>query len=114
MTAFERLGHRARLALVATICQAAPLVALAADSLLVIQKGRQFDRAEVTIDAGSTIAFENRDPFLHQLYVASQTFSFDSNEQSPNTTIDLRFPVKGDFRVMCGIHPKMALSVHVR
>ena len=40
--------------------------------------------------------------------------SFDSDEQPPGQTIEVRFPVRGTFPVRCHIHPKMLLTVHVQ
>jgi plastocyanin len=31
----------------------------------------------------------------------------------PGSKVDITFPAAGDFNVLCGIHPKMKLSVHV-
>jgi plastocyanin len=90
------------------------LFALGAPEMIVRQKNRLFSPTEITIAAGTSVRFDNDDPFLHQLYVSSPSFSFDSDEQAQGQSIHVRFPTAGDFRVLCGIHPKMALTVHVR
>jgi plastocyanin len=46
--------------------------------------------------------------------VDSPKFSFDSGDQQPGSVTPITFPVNGDFRVQCAIHPKMLLVVHVR
>jgi len=50
---------------------------------------------------------------LHHAYVESKQFSFDSGGQEPGAKVDITFPVSGAFTVLCGIHPKMKLLVHV-
>jgi plastocyanin len=80
----------------------------------VVQKDRAFNTASVTIAAGSTIHFTNADEFVHQVYVASPDFSFESSEQEPDQSLDQKFPVVGTFIVHCHIHPKMSLQVNVR
>lgn len=80
----------------------------------IAQKGRSFSAAEVTIAAGESIRFTNEDEFLHQIYVDSPNLNFDSDEQRPGETIEVRFPNRGTFPVRCHIHPKMLLTVHVR
>ena len=50
---------------------------------------------------------------LHHAYIDSDTFSFDSGDQEPGSKTDIVFTVPGDFKVLCGIHPKMKMQVHV-
>lgn len=90
------------------------LAALAAASVVVTQKDRMFAPGEISVAAGDVVRFSNDDPFIHQIYVSSPSFSFDSDGQAPGQPLDVRFTAAGDFQVLCGIHPKMALSVHVR
>jgi plastocyanin len=46
--------------------------------------------------------------------VDSAAFSFDSGDQKPGSITPVTFPATGDFNVLCAIHPKMLLVVHVR
>jgi plastocyanin len=92
----------------------ATLGAAAAELHQIVQKGRAFSLGELAIAAGDTVRFTNDDEFLHQIYVRSDTFNFESAEQSPGETVDLRFPVPGVFAVQCEIHPKMHLTVTVK
>ena len=80
----------------------------------IIQKGRAFSVPEIGIAQGDIVQFTNEDEFLHQIYVDSSRMSFDSDEQPPGQTIEVRFPVRGTFPVRCHIHPKMLLMVHVQ
>ena len=87
-------------------------VALAADPAhTVVQSGRAFHPAEVTINHGESLTFTNKDEFIHQVYVARL---FDSDEKAPGENLTENFPQGGTFKVHCHIHPKMLLIVHVK
>jgi plastocyanin len=90
-----------------------PLLAWAA-SHAIVQKNRAFDAADVAIAAGDSLLFTNEDPFLHQIYVKSATTNFESSEQPPGQTVEVRFPTAGAFTVRCHIHPTMSLAVIVK
>jgi plastocyanin len=91
---------------------ALPPPAFAADPAhTVIQSGRAFHPAEVTINRGESLTFTNNDEFIHQIYV---TGLFDSDEKSPGENLTQSFTQTGTFEVHCHIHPKMKLVVHVR
>jgi plastocyanin len=88
--------------------------ALGAPPYQVSQKGRAFRPGELTIRRGETVQIVNDDgDLLHHAYVDSEQFSFDSGDQEPGSKTDVTFPVAGTFSVLCGIHPKMKLTVHV-
>jgi plastocyanin len=79
------------------------------------QKNRAFSPRDLQIDRGDVVHIINDDgELLHHAYVDSETFHFDSGEQEPGSTIDIRFTKAGTFAVLCGIHPKMRLNVTVR
>jgi plastocyanin len=88
--------------------------ALAATAHRVAQRGRAFVVTAIAIAAGDSIQFANEDEFLHQIYVDSPNLPFDSAEQRPGETIEVRFPSPGTFPVRCHIHPKMLLTVQVK
>lgn len=88
--------------------------ALADDANTIIQNGRAFHPTEITIAHGTTLNFSNQDEFLHQIYVDSPGFAYDSAEQPPGETLHIAFPNAGNFPVRCHIHPKMLLNVHVK
>jgi plastocyanin len=82
---------------------------------LISQKGREFHPADITIRRGETIQIVNDDgDLLHHVYIDSRKFSFDSGDQEPGTKTDITFPATGDYDVLCAIHPKMKLVVHVQ
>ena len=91
------------------------LVGLALPQYTVSQKGREFHPGDMKIKRGETIEIVNDDgDLLHHAYIDSPKFSFDSGDQQPGSKTDVTFPVAGDFDVLCAIHPKMKLSVHVQ
>src|SRR5947199_7140510 len=92
-----------------------PATAFAADEPhTVVQKGRAFRPAEVSINRGESLTFTNNDDFIHQIYVQSPGFSFDTDEKNPGQNITETFTDSGTFVVRCHIHPKMKLVVRVK
>lgn len=88
--------------------------AFADDGHTIVQVGRAFRPLDVTINHGESLNFENRDEFIHQIYVKSDAMTFDTDEQSPGQDVQVKFPTAGTFEVHCHIHPKMLLTVHVK
>jgi plastocyanin len=106
---------------IAALAAAAAMIALgtlagtAGSQYSISQKGRQFHPGEVAVKRGETIHIVNDDvDLLHHAYIDSDKFSFDSGDQKPGSVTDITFPVSGDFNVLCAIHPKMKLVVHVQ
>jgi len=89
-------------------------LAAAAGMTSISQKGRAFTVRDVQIARGDTVSFVNDDDFIHQIYVDSPSFTYESAEQEPGKAVDVRFPTAGTFEVRCHIHPKMLLTVNVR
>jgi plastocyanin len=82
---------------------------------LVSQKGRQFSPHDLTVRVGDTVVIINDDGDLrHHAYIDSDTFRFDSGDQEPGSRTPITFTVPGEFDVLCAIHPKMELVVHVK
>jgi plastocyanin len=95
------------------ICCAGTAV-LAAGPVAVVQKGRAFATRALAVQAGQVVRFLNEDLFIHQIYIQSDSFKFDSDEQEPGREVDVRFPSRGTFQVRCQIHPKMLLQIDVQ
>jgi plastocyanin len=108
---------RRPLAVLAAACvviAAGTLVGLALPPYAISQKGRQFHPGEISIKRGETLQIVNDDgDLLHHAYIDSPKFAFDSGDQQPGTKTEIAFPITGDFEVLCAIHPKMRLVVHV-
>ena len=91
------------------------IVGLALPQYSVSQKGREFHPGDMTIKRGETIQIVNDDAdLLHHAYIDSPKFSYDSGDQPPGSKADVTFPIAGDYDVLCAIHPKMKLIVHVQ
>jgi plastocyanin len=91
------------------------LAGMALPQYTVSQKGREFHPGQMTIKRGETIEIVNDDgDLLHHAYIDSPKFSFDSGDQQPGSKTDIIFTVAGTFDVLCAIHPKMKLEVHVQ
>jgi plastocyanin len=89
-------------------------VSWAASPIQVSQRGRDFRPNQISIKRNDTVRIVNDDAdLLHHAYVSSDKFSFDSSDIEPGGKVDIKFPVAGDFNVLCGIHPKMKLNVRV-
>ena len=87
----------------------------AADEIVISQKNKQFQPGSVTIDKGQPLVVTNDDEgTIHHAYVEAEGFNFDSGDQNPGSRTKIVFPTKGDFQVLCGIHPSMKLDVHVK
>src|SRR5580698_354612 len=80
----------------------------------VSQKGRAFTPASVEISRGDTLAVHNDDEYVHQVFVDSPDFKFDSKEQDVGQTVEIQFPTTGTYQVLCAIHPRMRLDVVVK
>jgi plastocyanin len=82
---------------------------------VVSQLGRAFKPAELHIRRGETVQILNDDgDLLHHVYLESADFKFDSGDQGPGSRTNITFPKLGSFTVLCAIHPKMKLIVHVK
>ena len=82
---------------------------------VISQLGRAFTPVEVTIRRGDTVQILNDDgDLLHHVYLESNQFKFDSGDQGPGSRTNIVFPIVGTFAVLCAIHPKMKLTVHVK
>ncbi len=88
--------------------------ALAAAAGIRLPAGPGVPVRDVQITRGDSIIFVNEDDFVHQIYVNSPSFTYESEEQEPGKAMDVRFPAAGTFEVRCHIHPKMLLTVNVR
>lgn len=81
----------------------------------VSQRGRDFQPNKIVVKRGETVRIVNDDAdLLHHAYIKSDKFNFDSSDMAPGSKVDIKFSVPGEFNVLCGIHPKMKLSVQVQ
>jgi plastocyanin len=103
------------LALCAAFTTAGALSGLAASEYVISQKGREFRPTAISIAVGDTLVIMNDDGDLrHHAYIDAKNFRFDSGDQEPGSRSPITFSAAGEFEVLCAIHPKMRLLVHVR
>lgn len=94
--------------LLAALALLLPVAAFAQD--VIVQKGRRFLPAEITVRRGENFTVTNEDEFIHQIYSEGE---FDTDERRRGENIVEAFSRTGTFEVRCHIHPKMKLIVHV-
>jgi plastocyanin len=77
------------------------------------QKGRRFLPDIVGVTKGDSVAFPNRDPFLHNVFSQSPPRKFDLGSFKKNESKDRAFENTGLVEVYCNIHPEMAATIIV-
>jgi plastocyanin len=75
-------------------------------------QGSAFDPSTITVSAGTTITWTNKDGMTHT--VTSNTGLFDSGSISNNGTYSHTFNAAGTFPYKCTIHTTMTASVIVK
>jgi plastocyanin len=82
---------------------------------IISQSGRQFRPGSINLHPGEHVTIVNDDSdLIHHAYIDAPDLSYDSGDQEPGDKAVITFPKDGDFLVLCGIHPKMKLAVHVQ
>ncbi|MFA5988773.1 MAG: plastocyanin/azurin family copper-binding protein [Sphingomonas sp.] len=98
---------------VATLLTLLGGVAWAAGPVLISQKGLTFSQAAVTVPKGTIVTFQNDDTTSHNILVTGNGVNLNSGLQSPGVAFKAPFLKPGVYQVLCGIHPKMKMSVTV-
>ena len=75
-------------------------------------EGTRFDAADLTVNAGDSIVWENKDPYPHT--ATSKTGGFDSKDIASEKSWKYVAKKKGDFPYVCTIHPSMKGTIHVK
>jgi plastocyanin len=114
LLSISRFWREALLAVVVFAATLSGSLAFAKSFHDVSQKGRAFNLKELTVERGDTVRFNNDDEFIHQIFIDSRTFKFDSAESDPGNVIPVDFDTAGIYEVKCHIHPKMLLMVTVK
>ena len=87
----------------------------AADPVVVVsQRDRQFTASSIVVPLGGVLRVENDDEFIHQIYINAPIMTYESDEQEPGRTVNIRLTKPGTFEVRCHIHPRMLMQVTVR
>jgi amicyanin len=71
----------------------------------------KFNPPQLTVKAGDTVTWINRDDIPHT--VASQTMPFRSKAMDTNDTVSFTFAKPGSYAYFCSLHPMMTGSIVV-
>jgi plastocyanin len=74
-------------------------------------QGMTFSPSTLTVSAGTTVTWTNKDAISHT--VTSDTGLFDSGTLAANGTFNFTFMTEGTYTYHCKIHPGMTASVVV-
>jgi cytochrome c peroxidase len=79
------------------------------------QVGQQFSEKSVKLAVGDTIQFANKDDVTHNINVVNDDDDdTDLGLQKPGQTLTYKFDKAGKFKIRCGIHPNMKMTVSVQ
>ena len=84
-----------------------------AGTLTVDQKNLKFSVRELKIAKGDSIEFTNSDDTSHNITITGQGFTANSGLQAPGRPFKAPFVKAGVYKVSCGIHPNMRMTVVV-
>ena len=101
-------------AVVTVLVFAAALVAHAT-AFSVGQAGQAFSVKSLVVAVGDVVSFENNDGVRHNIRILNDNDEMtDVGIQQPGESLRYRFNKAGRFRVRCGIHPGMKLTITAR
>jgi plastocyanin len=106
------LGAMAMVVSYATAAGTAAAGAAPEGSTIVMAKDFMFAPTALTVAAGSTVTWTNRDDEPHT--VVSDSGLFRSAALDTNESFSFRFDKPGTYRYMCSIHPRMVGTIVVR
>ena len=79
-----------------------------------MQKDKAFLPTTIGLKAGESLTVTNEDTRTHNVRMDTGRHPFNSGAQEPGQSMSIPFAVPGTYRVYCGIHPAMQLTVAVR
>jgi plastocyanin len=77
------------------------------------QKGRVFSVESLTVARGEPVEFLNDDTVPHNIMSLTPDNTFDLGSQMPGTITPVTFDRAGNVAVICAIHPRMHMTIHV-
>ncbi len=92
------------------VAASAPAVA---GEVTVGQQHQKFSEETVTIKAGDSVKFVNDDNVAHNVMSVGPGGSKNAGLQKAGENTTIVYDKAGEYRVHCGIHPKMKLNVKV-
>jgi plastocyanin len=78
----------------------------------ILMDGTRFDPQDLTVNAGDTVTWVNKDPFPHT--ATSKTGGFDSGDMAPDQSWSYTTEKKGEFGYLCTLHPTMKGMLRVK
>jgi plastocyanin len=87
--------------------------AAAAAQHAIMQKGKVFSEATLTIKKGDVVVFVNDDTVTHNVMSMDARNEFNIGSQAPGVSTPVTFDKAGEFTILCAIHPRMKLVVKV-
>jgi plastocyanin len=79
--------------------------------------GSQFDPAELTVAAGTTVVFLNADAFAHTITEGTDGTAVDDpivdDDIEQNGSVQVTFDEAGTYEITCRIHPSMQMTITV-
>jgi plastocyanin len=103
------------LLIIAVLVMAGGAVTAWAKEVAVTQSNTSFNMDNLTVNAGDTIVFENKDNKTHNIQVVSSDGSVDDKGlQKPGQDVKTTLTAKGEYKIRCAIHPKMKMVVTVK
>jgi plastocyanin len=116
MSPERRVNHlRLRCCVIAVLGVLAPAAASWAAVQTIGQHDLMFSQSKIAIRRGDTVTFSNDDRVTHNISVrgAADGDTEDLGLQKPGVSVSHKFDQAGVYSVVCGIHPKMRLTVSV-
>ncbi len=88
-------------------------VKLKTENVTVTMHDRDFGPHVSVTTVGSTVRFENQDPFAHNAFSNSKSGTFDFGLSDRGTTVQRRLKHTGVYPVFCNVHARMSAWVVV-
>ncbi len=84
-----------------------------AASVTVDQKNLQFSTPSLKVAKGDIVEFKNSDDTSHNITIKGDNFQANSGLQAPGTPFKVPMVKPGAYKVTCGIHPNMKMTIVV-
>ena len=111
----ERFRSRTWLSIAVAVAVAGGAASVWAGTLIIGQAGQVFSAKTLALAVGDVVIFLDDDTVRHNIRILdSQDTMTDVGVQNPGQRLTYTFSKSGKFRVRCGIHPGMKLTVIVQ
>ena len=78
------------------------------------QKALTFSMPTVVVNKGDILNFMNSDSTSHNILITGEGVTLNSGLQQPGVAFKAPMMKPGAYQVVCGIHPKMKMTVVVK